>query len=129
MAMVDEIADYVAAQNAGTVGTDIFTHDLPPTPDVATMVAQFGMGPPIWTMTRRVAEQAGLQIQSRALTRAAAETASYGLFTLLDGIANTSIGGVFYFSISGKRSPLQLKIDQNPTRYIWYCEFAVLRAL
>jgi Bacteriophage minor capsid protein len=129
MAMVDEIADYLAANGFGTVGTNIFTFHMPTTPDVCLSVHQFAMGPPIITMDRTVkSEQVGLQIQSRALTDQAAETNLYAVFAALAAIANVTIGSTRYQGITGKRSPEQLKIDQD-NRVVFYCEFTVLKAL
>ena len=50
MPMLDEIADDLAANGFGTVGTDIFTHAKPPKPDSAMSVHQFSLGEPLVTM-------------------------------------------------------------------------------
>jgi hypothetical protein len=133
MAAPDQIADYLITQSIGTaVGTDVFVHQLPQSPDVAFMVAQFAMGGTIRTMPAgaqgRIGEQVGLQIQCRAADRATAEANAYAVYKLLDGIVNTTIGGTLYFGILGKRSPQQLKIDQQQ-RFVWYVEFTVTKVI
>jgi hypothetical protein len=131
MAAPDHIADYLVAQSQRTaVGTDVFVHSLPDSPDDAWMVAQFAIGAPIRTMPAgsagRAAEQLGIQIQCRHTSRAAAETAAYTVFNLFDGFLAQTLSGTLYLGLLARKSPAQLKIDQVG-RFIWYTEFSCLR--
>lgn len=129
MAMVDEIADDLAANAFGTVGTTIFTHSRPPSPDSCLSLHQFALGGPVLTMDGTTkCEQVGLQIQCRAEDDPAAEAACYDVFQHLNGRANVTIGGTWYQGITGRKSPEKLRVDDDG-RPIFYCEFTVLKAL
>lgn len=132
MACATDIATYIQAANIGwTLQQNLFCQQLPATPDVATMVATFPMGPTVRSMSARIAEPLGLQIQTRALTRAEAETACYQLYTLLDGIRNQTLSGTLYFGVSGKQSPKAFAVDNSGSvpRIVWMCELSVLKTL
>jgi len=101
MAAVDELADFYAAapQNGGTVGTDIFTHQMPANPDVCVVFYQYPGGPTDWTYGSRNAENVMIQVQTRAKTRADSEGKCYDVYKKLDRQANVTIGGVLYHVI------------------------------
>lgn len=127
MSMCDDIADYLATQSFGVVGTSIFVHSKPPTPAAAMSVHQFRLGPPTLTMNSTViAEYPGLQIQTRDVTHLLAEATCVAVYNKLNGITNTVIGGGGYLGIIGRASPAVLTISQTNVTY--YCEFAVTRA-
>lgn len=138
MPAVDEIADYLATQSEGTVGTDLFTHHLPASPDAAVAVRQFAGTRSTWAMTRTIAENVMLRIECRATSRQAAETKCYSIFKKLDRLANTTVGGVLYYLIRGTRPPGPLMTaqhtertaaDQTANRFTWYCEFEIQKAV
>lgn len=129
MPMVDEIADDLAANGFGQVGTSIFTHHRPADPDEAMSLHQFAIGKPMVTMSgAAVCEEVGLQVQCRAATDPAAEAACYDVFARYKARSNLSIGGTWYLGISGRKSPQKLFVDQQG-RSVFYCEFTVLKSL
>ncbi len=134
MPMIDEIANDAATLSLGTVGTGIvgtnlFTHHMPPTPDACYSFHQFALAPPLLVMSgATVCESLGLQVQARATDDPTAEANSYAVFNWLNGRANVTIGGTRYYGITGRKSPQKLRIDDDG-RSIFYCEFTVLKAI
>src|SRR4051812_41494581 len=122
MAMVDELADDLATAGFGTVGTDIFTHAKPPTPDSAISLHQFALAEPLITMNGTViCERVGLRIQCREADDQTAEAACYAVFNRYSATANVTIGGTYYQGITGRKSPQKLKTDADG-RATFYCE-------
>lgn len=129
MAMVNEIADNLATAGFGSVGTDIFTHAKPPTPDSAISLHQFALSEPTNTMNGTVVcERVGLQIQCREADDPTAEEACYAVFNRYCAMANVTIGGTFYQGITGRKSPQKLKTDADG-RATFYCEFSVVKTI
>ncbi len=129
---VDALADYYANQGGGTVGTNIFTHQMPANPDINVTFFQYPGGATEWTYGTRIAENVMIQVQTRALTRAVSEAKCYDVFKRFDGLAGIVLNEVRYYFIRGTKAPSLLRVDSSDTATelpVFYCEFAVKKGM
>ena len=88
--MLKEIGTYLATQNVGTVGTDIFLGLMPDQPDNCIALFEYAGSPPDlhWN-----GEYPGLQVRVRNKSYAAARTKIGEVVTALHGLYEQTLGG------------------------------------
>lgn len=108
--MLSEIGAYLATQNVGTVGTDIFLGLLPDQPDNCIALFEYAGSPPDlhWN-----GEYPGLQVRVRNTSYAAARTKIGEIMTALHGLHEQTLSGTRYLLIKARGSPEILKRDAN----------------
>lgn len=121
--MLTEIGAYLATQNVGTVGTDIFLGLLPDQPDNCTALFEYAGSPPDlhWN-----GEYPGLQVRVRNKSYAAARTKIGEIMKLLHGLHETQLSGTRYLLIKARGSPEVLKRDAS-NRIEWFVNFEVMK--
>ncbi len=108
--MLSEIGAYLATQNVGTVGTDIFLGLMPDQPDNCIALFEYAGSPPDlhWN-----GEYPGLQVRVRNKSYAAARTKIGEIMKLLHGLHETQLSGTRYLLIKARGSPEVLKRDAS----------------
>ena len=108
--MLTEIGAYLATQNVGTVGTDIFLGLMPDQPDNCIALFEYAGSPPDlhWP-----GEYPGLQVRVRNKSYAAARTKIGEAMTALHGLHEQTLSGTRYLLIKARGSPEVLKRDNN----------------
>ena len=121
--MLKEIGAYLATQNVGTVGTDIFLGQMPDQPDNCIALFEYAGSPPDlhWA-----GEYPGLQVRVRNKSYAAGRTKIGQIRNLLHGLHNTSLSGTRYLLIKARGSPEILKRDANG-RIEWFINFEIIK--
>lgn len=129
--LVGEIAQHLATQGVGTLGTTVFAGIAPEAPDVVVVVQEFSPASAIYTMGQAVGsvtmERARVQVMSRALDYVEAESLASRFHKELDGLKNITISGVRYHYIQGLQSkPFPLSRDAND-RFRFAANYEVMR--
>ena len=108
--MLKEIGAYLATQNVGTVGTDIFLGLMPDQPDNCTALFEYAGSPPDlhWN-----GEYPGLQVRVRNTSYAAARAKIGEIAKELHGLHEQMLSGTRYLLIKARGSPEILKRDAS----------------
>ena len=106
--MLSEIGAYLATQNVGTVGTDIFLGLLPDQPDNCTALFEYAGSPPDlhWN-----GEYPGLQVRVRSTSYSGGRAKIGEIVDLLHGLHEQELSGTRYLLIKARGSPEVLKRD------------------
>ena len=137
MALLTEIANYLASTGIGTVGSTIFISMLPTeAADQCVVLTEYGgMG-----TEKTVAMGVGgakveyprfqLMVRSNVLTTtgyySAAKTLAQNAFNKLDGFVGTMSGGT-YFWIAGLQNPFSIGLDEGNERMMIVSNFQAAR--
>jgi hypothetical protein len=134
--ILDDLLDYLSTSGMGTVGStadgSLFYSQLPP--EVIACIGLFETGglSSIHTFSggpgNAVVERPRVQVVSRAATYATARARAQDAFMLLDGLANRTINGVRYLSITAVQSPFDMGRDDNNYPRV-ACNFDVVKSL
>ena len=121
--MLTEIGAYLATQNVGTVGTDIFLGLMPDQPDNCIALFEYAGSPPDlhWN-----GEYPGLQVRVRNKSFAAARTKIGEAMTALHGLHEQTLSGTRYLLIKARGSPEVLKRDAN-NRVELFVNFEIIK--
>ena len=121
--MLTEIGAYLATQNVGTVGTDIFLGLMPDQPDNCIALFEYAGSPPDlhWN-----GEYPGLQVRVRNKSYAAARTKIGEAMTALHGLHEQTLSGTRYLLIKARGSPEILKRDNN-NRVELFVNFEIIK--
>ena len=121
--MLTEIGAYLATQNVGTVGTDIFLGLMPDQPDNCIALFEYAGSPPDlhWP-----GEYPGLQVRVRNKSYAAARTKIGEAMTALHGLHEQTLSGTRYLLIKARGSPEVLKRDNN-NRVELFVNFEIIK--
>lgn len=115
MALLDELAVYLAAQGVANIQRGA----LMDTPDACVALIETGGLGSVHTMSGGAGsakvERPGLQVLVRGAAQDYEEPRSRAtsVYTALDGLANTDLSGVRYFSIFAEQSPFLVGRDDN----------------
>lgn len=119
MALLDEIATYLAAQNIGAGGWTIVKSRMPPTPDKIVAIFETG-GPPREQATSVTLERPTFQVRVRGQPRSAiataypdARTKLQACVTALDKLVGQTLSGTLYPFIFAEGSTIALGDDGN----------------
>lgn len=118
MPVLDELATYLVAQGAVTAA-ETFRGVLPDTPDVAVALIETGGDATEHTMTGGAGsakvEHPTVQVIARGAARdyETPRTKAKSVFDKLDGLSNTDLSAVRYFSIFAIQSPFLIARDEN----------------
>ena len=121
--MLREIGAYLATQNVGTVGTDIFLGLMPDQPDNCIALFEYA-GSPLdlhWN-----GEYPGLQVRVRDKSYAAARTKIGEVMEKLHGLHEQTLSGTRYLLIKARGSPEILKRDNN-NRVELFVNFEIIK--
>ncbi len=136
MSLLPEVAAYVEANSTaftlggstGSLHISIMTDAMPDTvtvlydaPGVAT-AHTFSTG-----TVGKAYEQPGLQVLARSTSYATAKGNADVVYTMLDGLSNTTMTGVRYLSIDADQPPFPIGRDDNE-RHLVSCNFSIKRA-
>ena len=108
--MLTEIGAYLATQDIGTVGTDIFLGLMPDQPDNCIALFEYAGSPPDlhWN-----GEYPGLQVRVRNKSYAAARAKIGEIAKELHGLHEQTLSGTRYLLIKARGSPEILKRDAS----------------
>ena len=106
--MLSEIGAYLAMQNTGTVGTDIFLGLMPDQPDNCVALYEYAGSPPDlhWN-----GEYPGLQVRVRSTSYSGGRAKIGEIVDLLHGLHEQELSGTRYLLIKARGSPEVLKRD------------------
>ena len=118
MPFLDEIADRLAAQGVGTVGSSIFkgSKAVIPTGDgpYLSLTETGGTMPTrIMNESRGHTQRPTAQILARAKNYSTARAMCKAAYDALDGVFNTALNGTIYQRIVARQEPTDLGLDEN----------------
>jgi len=127
-----EIATYLAAQGYGTVNTDIFYNFMPPTPDLAISVVQYGglADEPDLGIDGRVTRLETIRFQT--IVRGvrddsnSSELIAIKVRRTLVAVLSQELSGTRYVSIEALAPPSRLRADDDG-RVEWVTNFQVIK--
>lgn len=121
--MLEQIGEYLATQNVGTLAEDIFLGNMPDMPDACVVLYQYAGSPPDlhWN-----GEYPGLQVKVRAATYSAASTKIKAVVRELHGLCEQVLGGTRYLLVKAKGSP-ELWDKDDKGRVILFVNFEVMK--
>lgn len=128
MALLDEIATYLAGKNVGTVGTDLFMGFMPDTPDNLVALFEYA-GEPIELVMGDDdpgLERPGLQVRVRDTSYPAGRAKIGQIVDILHGLSEVVINGTRYLLIRANGSPESLGLDAN-NRSEFVANFSILK--
>lgn len=115
MALLDDLLDFLAAQNLGTKGVDIFATTMPDDPDAIIQVSEYSgrrpegvLGSPV-----PIARFPRVQIMVRDSRYVTARARAESVYQLLAPVANQQMGGTRINSIWPLQEPALLENDEN----------------
>ena len=124
--LLDDICGYLAENEYGTEGEDLFKSDLPESPDSAVAIFEYRGQAPIRTSGGIAAEQPRFQVEVRDSDYQAGRLKIEGIEQLLDGLANQTLNGTRYVWIAALDEPFLLRRDEQG-RTVFACNFEVLK--
>lgn len=121
--MLSEIGAYLATQNVGTVGTDIFLGLMPDQPDNCIALFEYAGSPPDlhWN-----GEYPGLQVRVRNKSYSAGRAKIGEVMTALHGLHEQTLSGTRYLLIKARGSPEILKRDAS-NRVEFFVNFEIMK--
>lgn len=127
--LADDIADYLATQNCGTVATDIYTGRLPDTPDACLAVIERPGAPPLMTLTGGTLaelkiDRPMIQIRIRATSYNTGQVLAHKVFKALQGLTEVTLGGSLIHLMEAVQSPAHIGLDEKQ-RDEWSQNFAL----
>lgn len=133
MGLVEEVGTYLAAQLSTrfTLGTNLYLNYMPDEPVTSAVIIEYPGAPPTDVFGRKPAiELPRFQLVCRSSGDGSGPTISRAnidaAFTTLHGVANQSLSGSTYLSISAIQSPFLL--DRDPRgRVEFACNFEAMR--
>lgn len=128
--LVKDIADHLATAGHGTVGTDLFAGELPPSPDALVAVIDTGGAPPAETFCGIDHENAAVQILARGAVRdgQTVRTKVNAVYKTLAALSGTTIDGTLYVGTTAQQSPFKIEVDGND-RTVMGVNFIVRKGL
>jgi hypothetical protein len=119
--MCSDIAAQLATQGIGTVATDIFIANFPPTPDNCILLVQTGGKPPdvVGDM-----EHPNLQVKVRNTDYDTGEGMMSDVYDYLHRLTHTTINTRMYYRIDAQSSYSYMGLDEA-NRHVWVCNFIV----
>jgi len=117
MSVLDELADYVAANSGGafTVGVNLFKGIMPDTPETCIALLEYpGLGP-LFKQDQAAPreERPRLQVLSRDPDYQVARQNAGTVWDVLAAIRNQTIGGTWYLKVTPLQSPFP--VQRGPT--------------
>ena len=121
--MLTEIGAYLATENVGTVGTDIFLGLMPDQPDNCVSLFEYAGSPPDlhWA-----GEYPGLQVRVRSVSYPAGRAKIGEIVDLLHGLHEQELDGIRYLLIKAWGSPEVLKRDSS-NRIEFFVNFEIIK--
>lgn len=128
MAILDEIATYLAIKNIGTVDTDIFKGFMPDQPDNMVALFEYAGKPMELTMGTGdpTLERPGLQVRVRNTSYPTGRAKIEQVVDILHGLTEQVLGGKRYLLIRANQSPESIGLDAN-NRSEFVVNFSVLK--
>jgi len=122
-----DIASFLAAEGHGTIGTDVWAHSTPNTPNALISVYSFGSPMSLKSHGKGSAVavwaiKENLQVQNRHTSRSTADSTARSIFNTLESNGGFTQDGTIYLYIECTRFPGQLRVDDND-RTIFYAEY------
>lgn len=115
MAADQDMVEYLESQAVGTVGTDLFTSELPAGKADGMVVTQYPGAPPELTCgsTGITVDMPRFQFRARYATETTAITKAEAAATALAKVKNQTIEGTRYRSVTVIQTPGLLYRDEN----------------
>lgn len=128
MAILDEIATYLAIKNIGTVDTDIFKGFMPDQPDNMVALFEYAGNPMELTMGTGdpTLERPGLQVRVRNTSYPTGRAKIEQVVDILHGLTEQVLGGKRYLLIRANQSPASMGLDAN-NRSEFVVNFSVIK--
>ena len=120
-----ELANYLANQGFGTLGTDIFVNKLPETPDDVIAVVRSGSRPPVQVLSGEIViDEVGIQVQVRGTSVADTFQKISSIRDTLIQLYNTQVGAYNVLGVISVGTPLVLRWDER-NRVVYIANFDV----
>lgn len=127
MAILEDLAGYLAANGHGTLGTDLFRGFLPDTPDVATCLYEYpGLSGDYGAGGQSYLERPRVQVLVRDPSYTAGRARIELIYRLLDTVSGDLINQVRYYSIAALQAPFTMGRDKND-RSLLACNFQAMK--
>lgn len=130
--LLDDLADKLSSQGAGTVGTNLFKHQVPASPDELLAVIPTPGGPLERAMSASagsaLVERPHVQVLARAADPMTAHKKAQDAYGILDHLGPVTINGVLYHHVVALQPPFYL-LEDDAQRHVWACNFEVVRDL
>jgi hypothetical protein len=128
VAILDEIATYLAIKNIGTVDTDIFKGFMPDQPDNMVALFEYAGNPMELTMGTGdpTLERPGLQVRVRNTSYPTGRAKIEQVVDILHGLTEQVLGGKRYLLIRANQSPASMGLDAN-NRSEFVVNFSVIK--
>lgn len=128
MSVAADIITRLVAQGVGTYGVDLFKSSkaiIPAGDGPYVTVSELGGVAPtrIQNKASAATQRPNVQVLTRAMTESAARARAWAAYQALDGIFNTTIGGIFYLRIVAKQEPTDMGLDgANRLQFVFTVE-------
>lgn len=128
MTLTEDIAKHLASKGLGTVGTNLFEGELPPLPDDAMSVREYGGSPPVHTKSGPpILRSPRFSVTCRSKSARAARMRAEDAFRHLSGFAGVMGNpGMAYVSIRALREPAPIGRDEGSRERV-VCDYEALR--
>jgi hypothetical protein len=117
--LLADLGDYLSSGGCGTLGTDLFRGQMPPTPDAAVCLYETGGVAPIYSMGntagQAVVERPRVQVVVRGEQYGyeAARAIAQKAWLLLDKLPSRTINATRYLWGSCAQSPFLMQVDEQ----------------
>jgi hypothetical protein len=128
--VLPDLGAYLVTQSIGTLGTNLFLGHLPPTPDSAVAILEYGGLAPehdLGHSTQRH-EFPRVQVLVRDTVYATARLKAQDIMADMAAIGNTTLSGVWYMGVDPIQQPFLLERDDNG-RWVMACNYQVHKAV
>lgn len=130
MAILDDLAAYIATAGHGTVGTNLFKGHLPAQPDAAIALYEYQgeANVNVFGGAAAINERPRVQVRVRGalMDYPTARTKIQSIYRLLDAVEEEDLSGTRYNRIAALQAPFSLGVDAND-RPEFACNFSVVK--
>lgn len=125
--LLDDIKDYLVAQNVGVFGTDLFAGQIPDKPDICVAIFEYGGSPSPLVWNGIPVETPGLQVRVRNKTYQAGRLTCETVKNKLHGLNSVVLGSTRYLMIRANQSAPEPMGRDNSGRQEWVINFTVMK--
>jgi len=116
VALLDDLGAHLQTQGVGTLATDLFVGDMPPSPAAAGTVYETPGSPPLdvgGVAGDPAVQRPRVQVVCRAVTYQAARSKARDAYDALHAVANQNVNGVYYERVAALQEPFLLRRDES----------------
>jgi hypothetical protein len=132
MPLLTDVATFLASRGVGTVGTTIWTGQMPDTCNAGVVLSEYGGAPPDFTL-----DDAGVHLEwprFQAMVRHTDYVTGRALiesvYEILATVVNQTLVATKFLRIEPVQAPFPDKPPQDAQgRWVWFCNFQAMKAL